>query len=148
MEKLKSLFVRYRQMLAYLFFGGVTTAVNLVVYEGASLLGVPNGAANALAWVLSVLTAYLTNRRWVFRSRSAGREALSELAAFVGCRLSTGLLDEGIMLLAVDVIGPRWIAPARRVLWRRAMKLASNVLVIVLNYVFSKVLIFRDRRRK
>ena len=124
---------RYREQIAYLFFGGVTTLVNIVSYAVLSHLGLSTGVANAIAWVLSVLTAYITNRLWVFDSHSRGAAAVREFVSFIGCRVATGVLDEGIMIVGVDRLG----------LWGLGVKVFSNVLVIVLNYVFSKLFIFR-----
>lgn len=141
-------FVRkYREQIAYLFFGGVTTAVNVAVYALLHVaLDVHSDIANVVAWAVSVAVAYVTNRIWVFRSHTRGADMLRELGAFVAGRLLTGLMDQGIMHLATQVIGPRLIPEAGRKLWDMGVKLASNVLVIVLNYVFSRVFIFkRDR---
>ncbi|MBR1820930.1 MAG: GtrA family protein [Clostridia bacterium] len=145
MEKLKALFIKYREAIAYLFFGGVTTLVNIASYALLSRAGLSTGAANAIAWALSVLTAYFTNRRWVFDSKSAGAAAAKEFAAFVACRLGTGVLDELIMVLGVDRLGPRVVTPAHLSLWGLGVKVFSNILVIVLNYVFSKLFIFRKK---
>ena len=147
MEKLKALVRKHREVLAYLFFGGVTTLVNIVAYNGLAALGLSTGVANAIAWVLSVLVAYFTNRKWVFQSRSAGAAAAKEFASFVGCRVGSGLLDEGIMIFGVDVLGPRLVSPARLPLSGFGVKLFSNVLVVILNYVFSKLFIFKRRDR-
>ena len=146
MEKLKALAVRYREPLAYLFFGGVTTLVNIASYALLSALGLSTGVANALAWALAVAVAYLTNRRWVFHSRATGGEALREFASFIAARVATGLLDEGVMLLGVDVLGPRLVAPESLRWWGLGVKVFSNVLVIILNYVFSKWFIFRKKK--
>ena len=145
MEKIKALVLKYREQLAYLFFGGVTTLVNIAAYALLSQAGLSTGLANAVAWALSVLTAYLTNRRWVFHSRARGAAALRELAAFVGCRAATGLLDEGLMVLGVDVVGPRIVPPTGLRLWGLGMKVFSNLLVILLNYVCSKLFIFKSK---
>ena len=136
----------HREPLAYLFFGGVTTAVNVAVYALLHVaLDVHSDIANVAAWVVSVAVAYVTNRIWVFRSRTRGTDMLRELGAFVAGRLLTGLMDQGIMHLATQVIGPRLIPEAGRKLWDMGVKLASNVLVIILTYVFSKLYIFRKR---
>ena len=133
----------HREPLAYLFFGGVTTAVNVAVYALLHVaLDVHSDIANVAAWVVSVAVAYVTNRIWVFRSRTRGTDMLRELGAFVAGRLLTGLMDQGIMHLATQVIGPRLIPEAGRKLWDMGVKLASNVLVIILNYVLSKRFIF------
>ncbi len=132
---MKALWEKYRGIFLYLFFGGVTTAVNVVVYWLCyEVLGVPNVPATVLAWVLSVAVAYLTNKLWVFESKSFAPEVLwPELGKFVAARAATGLLDLAVMFVCVDMLG--W--PGTPV------KLASNVVVIVLNYVFSKLLIFK-----
>ncbi len=145
MEKLKALFVRYREAIAYLFFGGVTTLVNIAAFALLKRLGLSTGVANAVAWVLAVLTAYVTNRRWVFASRSRGAAALKEFASFVACRAGTGVLDEAIVVLGVDRLGPMLVAPERQALWALGVKVFSNVLVILLNYVFSKLFIFKRK---
>ena len=144
---MKELFRKYREQIAYLFFGGVTTAVNVAAYALLHvMMGVHSDIANAIAWVVSVLVAYVTNRIWVFRSHTRGRDMLRELMSFIAGRVLTGLMDQGIMHLATQVVGPRLIPEAGRKLWDMGVKLASNVLVIILNYVFSKVFIFkRDR---
>ena len=145
MQKIRSLFIRHREVIAYLFFGGVTTLVNIAAYAALSRLGLSTGLANAVAWVIAVLTAYFTNRRWVFESRARGAAAMREFAAFIAARVGTGLLDEAIMVLGVDKLGPMIVAPDRLGLWGLGVKVFSNILVIVLNYIFSKVFIFRKK---
>lgn len=146
MNKIRALFARYREQILYLFFGGVTTLVNIAVYAACAALGMPTGVSNAIAWVLSVLTAYATNRAWVFQSRSAGADRLRELASFMGCRAATGVLDEAVMILGVDRLGPV-VASGHLRAWGLGVKVFSNALVIVLNYVFSKLFIFRKKER-
>ena len=75
---LKELFRKYREQIAYLFFGGVTTVVNIVTYWLLARLGLSTGLANGIAWVLSVLVAYVTNRVWVFESKSRGLAAVKD----------------------------------------------------------------------
>lgn len=146
LEKLRDLFTRYREQIAYLFFGAVTTAINLATYFALhSVMGMDSDIANVIAWVVAVVAAYVSNRKWVFNSRTTGRAALREFAAFVGARVVTGVMDQAIMHLTVKVLGPKLIAPAYTNLWDNGMKLASNVLVIILNYVFSKLFIFRKK---
>ncbi len=133
----KKLWEKYRPMALYLIFGALTTAVNIVsytlLYQAA---GVPNVPSNIIAWVLSVAVAFVTNKVWVFDSKSfAPSVALPELWKFAGCRVGTGLLDLAVMWVGVDLLhGPA-----------TAIKIASNVAVIVLNYVFSKWFIFQPR---
>lgn len=143
----KAWILKYREQLAYLFFGGVTTVANIGTYALLHVaLGMHSDLANALAWAVAVALAYITNRIWVFRSHTRGAALLRELGAFVAGRLLTGVMDEGIMHLATQVIGPRLIPEARRRLWDMGVKLFSNVLVVILNYVFSKLFIFKKDR--
>lgn len=132
---MKALWQKYKSLFFYLVFGALTTAVNIVTYHLCyEAAGVPNVPSNIIAWVLSVAVAYLTNKVWVFDSRSfAPAVLLPELWKFVSCRLATGLMDLAVMWVGVDLLcGPATL-----------IKIGSNVLVVVLNYVFSKLLIFR-----
>ena len=134
MEKIKELLAEYREVISYLFFGVCTTLVNIVTYFICSTAGVGTAASTILAWVLSVLFAYLTNRYFVFENRAVSPGGiLREAVSFFSCRLATGILDLLIMVIFVDLLGKNGML----------IKILSNILVIILNYVASKVLIFR-----
>ena len=137
MERIRKLIFQYRHELLYLIFGALTTLVNFVVYLGATrLAGMGTTAANALAWLMAVLFAYLTNRTWVFESQATGaREIGAELLRFMAGRVATGLMDIAIMYVSVDLLGANDVV----------MKILSNVLVIILNYVISKLMVFRKK---
>lgn len=137
---LKKLFTRYREIILYVFFGGCTTLVNLLVYWAATrLLSLSVSPATVLAWALSVLFAYVTNRIWVFKSAvRTFLGILTEAGRFFLARAATGGMDIGMMYLFVTVLE----------LPDMPVKIASNILVILLNYVFSKLLIFRRKERK
>ena len=128
---------KYKSFIAYGVFGVLTTIVNIVTYNYCyNHLGISNTLSNIAAWILAVAFAYLTNKVWVFDSKSWKREVLRrEILAFISCRLATGILDIIIMYICVDIIG--WHA--------LLMKIISNVLVIILNYVFSKLVIFKKK---
>ena len=136
-EKLKALYEKYKDLIPYVIFGVLTTLVNYVSYWlFAHVLGGGTVFSTAAAWILSVLFAYFTNRRWVFHSTARGAKEIGrEFAAFLAARVGTGLLDMLVMYVCVDRLG-----------WNdMIMKLASNVIVVVLNYIFSKFLIFRKK---
>ena len=136
MKKNLDLAHKYREQILYVVFGVGTTLVNIVSYWLLKQIGCSTAAATAIAWFLSVLFAYLTNKVFVFDSRDWHlKTILRESVSFFSCRVLTGLLDMGIMLLFVDVL--KW--PDLPV------KIASNMIVIVLNYVASKLLIFRRK---
>lgn len=144
---MKELYEKYKPLIAYVFWGGVTTLVNIVVFGLCVRMGLSTGLSNIIAWTLSVLTAYLSNRKWVFDSAARTfREVLRELASFIACRIGTGLLDQVIMVVGVDVLGPRFIPDEYAFLWSMGLKIASNVLVIILNYVLSRLLVFRKKK--
>ena len=131
------LFQKYRGILLYGFFGVCTTLVNIIAYWlCAHMLRMPMSPSTVTAWILSVLFAYVTNRKWVFESRAKGvAEVLREACSFFVSRLSTGLLDWLIMYVFVNRMG----------MDDMVIKIASNVLVIVLNYVLGKFVVFRKR---
>ena len=135
MEKLKALMVRYRDVIVYLVFGVLTTAVNYIVYLPCyNVLGLSGSVSNAIAWVGAVAFAYLTNKPFVFRSHDwSAKTVIPELTKFVGCRVGSGVLETAIIFLTVDLLG-----------WNgNVMKLLTSVLVVVLNYIGSKLLVFK-----
>jgi putative flippase GtrA len=123
------------ELISYLVFGVLTTIVNVVVYTGLTrLAGVPYLWSNAVAWLASVAFAFVTNKLWVFESKSTDRKVVAyELSTFITARLASGLLDTGLMYVAVGVAH----APD---LWS---KVFVNVVVVIVNYAFSKFVVFR-----
>ena len=140
MEKIKELLIKYKGMILYLVFGALATAVNIGAYALCyQVIGIPNVPSVIIAWVVAVILAFFTNKLWVFESKSFDAKTMRhETLTFFGARAATGLLDTLIMYLAVDVM--HWDAT----LW----KLISNVIVIILNYVASKLVIFRKKEKE
>lgn len=135
MKRLTQLIEKYHDVLAYLFFGVLTTIVNYIVYFPCyNLLKISATVSTILAWVIAVIFAYLTNKPFVFKSHDWSSETVvPELTKFVLTRLGSGLLETAIMGITVDVL-----------LWNgNWMKLITSVLVVVINYVGSKLLVFR-----
>ncbi|MBQ2707146.1 MAG: GtrA family protein, partial [Clostridia bacterium] len=131
------------EVLSYLIFGGLTTVVNVglfMILTGFTALS--TGTANAIALAASILFAYVTNKIWVFESKLTGLAAVREFLMFIACRIATGLLDQAIVVAGVDWLGAA-IGLAESTLWAGAVKVFANVLVIIANYVFSKLLIFK-----
>lgn len=125
------------EIISYLIFGELTTAVNIAVYFICSrFFYLEVIASNIIAWLLSVLFAYLTNRKFVFKSEAKGfSSVLKECINFFLGRLSTGILDTVIMFVCVDLLAFNDVV----------MKVLSNIIVIVLNYLISKLLVFRTK---
>ena len=134
-KMLKTLFLKYYDAIAYLFFGVLTTGVNYAVYLPCyNLLQLSASVSNMIAWVAAVIFAFVTNKPFVFRSHdwSAG-VVLPELTKFVGCRVGSGILETAILWVTVDLLS-----------WNgNVWKLVTSVLVVVLNYIGSKMLVFR-----
>ena len=133
---IKKLYEQYKDVIPYLFFFFFSTLVNVVVYWAcAHLLGTGVMPATIAAWVLAVLFAYVTNRKWVFHSTASGREEITkEIISFFSCRLGTGVVDWLMMLVLVS-----WLH-----LPDLPIKILANIIVIILNYVLSKFVIFRQ----
>lgn len=129
---MKELLLKYKEVIMYLIFGVLTTVVNIVVYYMmADMLQIHYMISNIVAWFLSVLFAYVTNRKYVFESKNS--EILKEMISFFGARLATGVMDMALMWIFVGLhILPDFIA-----------KVITNIFIIVANYVLSKLVVFK-----
>lgn len=149
MEKLKALFEKYREIISYIFWGVMTTAVSFITYCLFTLLltaFLDTRAAvfisNALSWVCAVLFAFITNKLWVFNSKSFKKAiVLPEFLKFLSSRIATGVIEmAGLPLLVYLGLGRALFG-----IEGLAAKIIINVIVIVLNYVFSKLIIFKKK---
>lgn len=136
-DKCKKLFFKYYDLITYLIFGGLTTLVNWMIYLPCyNVLGLPSTISNVIAWTGAVAFAFLTNKPFVFRSHDwSAKTFFPELICFAGCRVGSGALETGILYITVDLLrlnGNIW-------------KGITNVLVVVLNYVGSKLVVFRKK---
>ena len=142
MDKIKDLYLKYKEIINYLIFGVLTTVISLVTYyicvytfldpEEAVQLQI----ANVIAWIFGVAFAYVTNRKFVFESNEKNK--LKEASKFVTSRIATLLMDMAIMFIGVTLLK----------LNDKIIKLVSQVVVIVANYVFSKIVVFNKGENK
>ncbi len=134
MEKLWNLFLKYKEVILYLIFGGLTTLVNIVAYiVCARIFGLGTLTANAVAISLSIVFAYVTNKIFVFESKTETPEKLlREFFTFIACRLATAVFDMAFMYITVELLK----------LYDIGMKISSNIVVVILNFVLSKFIIF------
>lgn len=143
MEKIKSLFIKYKEPILYLFFGGCTTLVSWVTYAlFAGALGLGVNVSNGLSWVISVLFAFVTNKLFVFESKAHDlKTLLREGGEFVLARVLTGLLT----LLGVPLLIR--IGLDQSILGVEGMlaKISMSVIEVLLNYIFSKLFIFKKK---
>ena len=133
---LRPFYVKYKEPLLYLFFGGLTTLISIFVFWlFNSPLGLNELVANLISWLLAVLFAFLTNKTWVFQSGGQEKGFLSLMLSFYAGRLVTLGVEELLLLVFITWLGFNSMA----------VKIAAQIVVIVLNYVISKLLFFRDK---
>lgn len=135
LKYLADLYRAHKEGMRYLIFGALTTLVNIIAYALLYyVLKINNATSNVIAWILGATFAYITNKLYVFDSKvNKGKELLKEIFYFYGCRVLTLAIDEAIMIITVDKWG--WNA--------LLMKIVANIIVIILNFIFSKILIFK-----
>ncbi len=150
MDKLKELYSKYKDVIPYAIFGVLTTVVNVVVYWVCSNpLKMSAGISTVVANILAVLFAYLTNRKWVFHSEAKGVKAITiEIISFFACRLVTSLIDILGMYVLVERLGltQHLFDFIISVDLDLVIKVILNVVIIVLNYVASKLIIFAKKK--
>lgn len=120
----------------YLFFGGLTTLVNIVTYRiGTSFFGIDYITSSIIAWIVSVIFAFLTNKYFVFKSKNDNLiSIIKEIFSFFIFRVLSLLLDLGTMFLFVGIVKINDLYA----------KIIANVLVVLANYFASKLIIFKN----
>lgn len=138
LKPLADLYRNHREGWRYLIFGALATIVNIVVYYIAFYaINIDNATSNVIAWVIAAIFAYITNKIFVFESKvDSKKQLLKEATSFFACRLFTLLIDEVIMVVSVDKLGLSGII----------MKIISNIIVIILNFILSKLVIFKKEK--
>lgn len=137
---LSSLYKKYKEIINYLIFGVLTTVVSLATYYICvfTFLNPENPVelqiANIISWIFAVLFAYVTNRKYVFESKEKNK--VKEATKFVGSRVFTLILDMGVMWLGVTILG----------FSDKIMKMVSQVLIIIGNYIISKLFVFKKEK--
>lgn len=156
MEKLKNLFVKYKEIILYLVFGVLTTAVDYLVYKPITLLAPDSEivvtAAKAAAWVAAVIFAFITNKLFVFEDKRWTKNPLvHQILSFLAARVLTLILSELITFFGMKLLKswdwymgiPLLADRLSDVIW-----LIQAVLTVVLNYVFSKLWIFKKNEEQ
>lgn len=140
-QTIKNLCKKYEEIIVYLIVGVLTTIVSWGACFVAEALGLDskiewqNGVINTIGWVAGVLFGYVTNRKYVFKSTNP--KIFKEFISFAGGRVSTWFLDIAIMFVAVNLIHMHyWIAKI----------FISSVLVMIANYVLSKLFVFKKKK--
>lgn len=159
---MKAFYQKYKEAIIYIFFGVLATLVNMISYHVFfNNIQLGNVVSTILAWVLAFLFAFFTNKFFVFKSKAYALKAwIYEFGTFFLCRVFTGVLDVVVMYLGVDLWGKalsegifiygivgKWIGQSPFVLNSLVIKLGSNFIVMVLNYIASKLIIFNKKRK-
>lgn len=126
---------KYREVLMYLVFGVLTTLVNIVSFYILDKLGLNLFLNNLISWTISVVFAFVTNKKIVFESDTSSKDSVKEFASFIIARLFSLLVDMVAIFVMVDVFK----------IGKMISKIISNVIVVIINYVFSKLFIFKKK---
>lgn len=139
LKKLADIYREHIEGMRYLIFGALSTVINFFIFE-ICIKGLNFSAtlSNIIAWIITVIFAYLTNKLYVFNSKTSGLKELGkEIIAFFNARIATLVLETLFIWIVIDKLGFNDIL----------MKIVSNIIVIILNYVFSKIFIFKKKKR-
>ena len=137
---IKEIFKEHKELIVYAIVGALTTAVSwltsfvLKLFLDDQILW-QNAVINTLSWIAAIAFAYPANRKYVFESKN--NRVVQECAEFVGSRLATGVMEIGLMAVSVNALNVNfWIS-----------KIAVSIIIIIANYVLSKLFVFRDKTR-
>ena len=139
MQKILELYKKYKEVINYLIFGGLSTVVNFVSYYiSARIIGIDEVVSSILSWFCAVMFAYITNKIFVFESKSENKKGIiKEIISFIGFRVISGILcDVGTFALMVKVFSINDIVS----------KVITQVMVVIVNYLFSKFFIFKKKK--
>lgn len=136
MNKIKELFNKYKEAIMYLFFGGLTTIISVVliyVFDRNGIIGVK---ARTISDIICIIFAYITNKIWVFESKcNSFKELVKEALSFFGARALTTLLSIASSFIFVDLLHYNNLI----------VQYSTSIIVTILNYVFSKLIVFKKK---
>lgn len=148
---MKALFIKYKELITYVIFGVLTTVVNFGIFWLFNLLLGEELylVNNVIAWVAAVAFAYVTNKLWVFESKSWKPSVIAkEIPSFVAARLFSLAVEEGGLWLFIDVLAfdkLSFSVLSFTITGKLIAKLILQVIVVILNYIFSKLVIFKKK---
>lgn len=127
---------KYKESIMYLIFGILTVIINISSYIFITrILKLEFLTANIIAWIIAVIFAYTTNKLYVFQSKTTNKELIKEFSSFVSCRVLSLLLEMILMYIMIDIMFINDFI----------VKIFTNIIVIVLNYILSKIIIFKKK---
>ena len=137
-----------KETVLYLIFGVLATVLNIVLfYLFINIWKMSTGLGNILDTIICVLFQYFTNRIWVFESKNNGKEAIKEFIQFILARGLTAIIDQIFVVVGVDFFVAKYVSYSQQKIFSVGIKILSNVVVIVLNYIFSKLFVFNSKKQ-
>ena len=136
-EKGKEYYKKYREGITYLISGGIATFLNIGVFALLTYMFKINyGISNISAIIVSIIFQYISNKFIVFESkRNTFKENVKEFVSFISCRAITMIMDQAMMTIGVEKLGINELV----------MKVIVNIIVIIVNYIFSKLIVFKKK---
>lgn len=154
MKKIHDLFIRYKELILYVFFGGLTTLVNFAAFKFFNVvLGEEHYlVSNIIAWFVSVVFAYITNKLFVFESHTwQTKKICKEVLSFFAARVFSLVIEEAGLFTLIDLLG---FDKYRLDIFgfvlggKMISKILLAVIVVILNYFFSKLVVFRKKKKE
>lgn len=151
---IKKLFLKYKELISYVFFGVLATIVSILSFKLFDVLLGPQLylLSNVISWIITVIFAYFTNKIWVFESKSWKANVLvKEIVSFFGARVFSLVVEEAglwLMIDQMDMGGISWDILTFSISGNMIAKIIMQVIVVILNYVFSKLIIFKKKKEK
>ena len=138
-----------KETVLYLIFGVLATVLNIVLfYLFINIWKMSTGLGNILDTIICILFQYFTNRIWVFESKNNGKEAIKEFIQFILARGLTAIIDQIFVVVGVDFFVAKYVSYSQQGIFSVGIKVLSNIVVIVLNYIFSKLFVFNKKNNK
>ena len=136
-----------KETFLYLIFGIIVTLLNIsLFYLFINIWKMSTGLGNILDTIICVLFQYFTNRIWVFESKNNGKEAIKEFIQFILARGLTAIIDQIFVVVGVDFFVAKYVSYSQQGIFSVGIKVLSNIVVIVLNYIFSKLFVFNNKK--
>lgn len=137
-----------KETVLYLIFGVLATVLNIFLfYLFVNVWKISTGLGNILDTIICILFQYFTNRIWVFESKNNGKEAIKEFIQFILARGLTAIIDQIFVVVGVDFFVAKYVSYSQQGIFSVGIKVLSNIVVIVLNYIFSKLFVFNRKEQ-
>jgi putative flippase GtrA len=132
------MFQKYKETILYLVFGVLSTLINIGTYAFCTrVLGINYYISNIIAWLVAVIFAYITNKFYVFESKSIEyKYVIKELLSFMSCRVLSGVIELILMFVMLNLL----------LINDFIVKIITNIVVVILNFIFSKLIVFKNEK--